>query len=118
MKRMDDEGAGHRHARLQSLVLQELRSLFRDDVDDPSLASVRVQAAVLSVDYRHVRAHYGTLAGAPPRATVAHALERASRFLRARLAEALDLKRAPDLSFVYDGELVGGGDEEDPPCSG
>jgi ribosome-binding factor A len=34
---------------------------------------------------------------------VRRALERASPFLRARLAKAIEMKRVPDLGFVFDG---------------
>ena len=103
MKR-DEEGAGHRHLRVQSLVLEELEALLRDDVSDPDLFDVRVVAVVLSVDYRHARVHF-ILSGASsvdPRP--AHrALVRATPFLRARLAEAVEMKRVHDLRFVFDG---------------
>lgn len=57
MRRIE-EGAGHRHLRVQSLVLDELRALLSDDVHDPALDAVRVVAVVLSVDYRHARVHF------------------------------------------------------------
>ena len=77
-------------------MLDELRGLFRDDVEDPALYGVQIAAVVLSVDYRHLRVHY-THAGAVDRA-----LERVTPFLRARLADAVDLKRVPELRFVRD----------------
>jgi ribosome-binding factor A len=102
----DDDGksAGHRHERLQGLILEELRALLRDDVSDPRLASARVTTVLLSVDYRNARVHYTCApsdAGAARRSEQAFA--RATPFLRARLADALDLKRVPDLRFVFDG---------------
>ena len=105
--RHDEEGAGHRHARLEGLILEELRALLRDDVTDPALNDVRISAVVLSVDYRHARVHF-VLLGAEQDAGGARipserALARASPFLRARLADAIDLKRVPDLRFVFDG---------------
>src|SRR6516225_4122176 len=99
--RRDDEGAGHRHLRVQSLVLEELEALLRDDVSDPDLSNVRVVAVVLSVDYRHARVHF--VVGATPLAEprlAQRALERATPFLRARLAEAVEMKRVPDVRFV------------------
>jgi ribosome-binding factor A len=119
MRRDDDSDcAGHRHARLQGLILEELRALLRDDVADPALASVRVTATVLSVDYRQARVHFATLGNRrdpdQTRAGAERALVRATSFLRARLADALDLKRVPDLRFLFDGVLA---DEEDTPCS-
>jgi ribosome-binding factor A len=59
----DSEGAGHRHARLQGLIVEELRAMLRDDVADPSLMDARIIAVVLSVDYGPARVHF-TLHGA------------------------------------------------------
>jgi ribosome-binding factor A len=103
----ENEGIGYRHARLQGLILEELRALLRDDVTDPALAEVRITAVVLSVDYRNARVHFA-LRGATDgverdRGHVERALGRATAFLRARLADAIELKRVPDLHFVFDG---------------
>lgn len=101
MRRMD-EGAGHRHERLQEVILEELRGLFRDDISDPALASVWIAALVLSVDYRHARVHYTVRADQGELRQIEARLLRAIPFLRARVGEALDLKRVPDLTFVLD----------------
>ena len=101
--RRDDEGAGHRHLRVQGLVLDELRSLLRDDVQDPALAGVRVVAVVLSVDYRHARVHFVLSESVDGAHAIGRSLERATPFLRARLADAIEMKRVPDLRFVFDG---------------
>jgi ribosome-binding factor A len=103
----EGESAGHRHARLQGLIVEELRALLRDDVSDPTLTDVRITAVVLSVDYRLARVHFAlrTVAGgaAQERGRAERALGRATPFFRARLAEAIDFKRVPDLRFVFDG---------------
>jgi len=94
--RPEQDGPTPRHQRLEQLLLDELRGLFRDDVEDPSLQGLQIAAVVLSVDYRHLRVHY-THTGKADRA-----LERVTPFLRARLADAVDLKRVPELRFVRD----------------
>lgn len=96
MKR-EEESAGHRHARLQGLIFEELRALMRDDISDPALSEVRIVAVVLSADYRSARVHYTA------RACVDRSLVRAAPYLRARLAESIEMKRTPDLRFVFDG---------------
>jgi len=102
--RRDEEGAGHRHLRVQSLLLDELRALLRDDVADPSLADVHIAAVVLSVDYRNARVHFVVRGAASIDAhAVGRALQRATPFLRARVAEAVEMKRVPELRFVFDG---------------
>lgn len=110
-----EEGAGHRHLRLQSLIFEELRALLRDDVTDPSLTSVTITAVVLSVDYRHARVHFAIGHTTEPegqRAIVERALARAAPFLRARLADEIDLKRVPDLRFVFDAVAIDDGGED------
>ena len=94
--RPEQDGPTPRHQRLEQLLLDELRGLFRDDVEDPSLQGLQIAAVVLSVDYRHLRVYY-THTGKADRA-----LERVTPFLRARLADAVDLKRVPELRFVRD----------------
>ena len=101
--RRDEEGAGHRHERVQGLILEELRALLRDEVSDPALVAVRITAVVLSVDYRHARIHYALASREGSRGAVERALARATPFLRARLADAIETKRVPELRFVFDG---------------
>jgi ribosome-binding factor A len=119
--RREEEAAGHRHERLQGLIQEELRALLRDDVSDPALAGVRITAVVLSVDYRQARVHFISIAAADStlaeRARCERALVRATAFLRARLADAIDLKRVPDLRFLFDGVSTPDDDEEEMPCS-
>jgi ribosome-binding factor A len=101
----DEEHAGHRHARLTQLIHEELEALLRDEVADPRLEGARVSAVELSVDYRSARVRFVLGDWSPTAAALAQAergLERASAFLRARLGEALDLKRVPELRFIYD----------------
>lgn len=113
--RREEEGAGYRHERVQGLILEELRALMRDDVSDPTLADVRISAVVLSVDYHHARVHFTLAAGIEQRRTVEQALGRVTPFLRARLADGVDLKRVPDLRFVFDGVALSNDGET--PCS-
>jgi ribosome-binding factor A len=116
---------------VQSLVLEELRALLRDDVSDPALADVQVVGVVLSVDYRNAKVHFvlsgsragshrsdGTSPASPGRGRdlVEHALARATPFLRARLADSIEMKRVPDLHFVWGG-VASSADEGGTPSS-
>lgn len=115
--RREDEGAGHRHLRLQELVLEELRSLLRDDISDPALEGARITAVVLSADYRAARVHFVLVEeGDGLRSRAERGFSRASSFLRRRLADAIDVKRVPELRFVFDG--VAAEDAPEVHCSG
>jgi ribosome-binding factor A len=117
--KQDREGAGHRHGRLERLILEELRALLREDVSDPALMSARITSLVLSVDYRHARVHFALCGGdsfdaGRERSRIENAFVRATPFLRAQLADAIDLKRVPDLRFVFDGVVLP--DDTEGPC--
>jgi ribosome-binding factor A len=117
--KQDREGAGYRHGRLERLIFEELRALLREDVTDPALVDARITSLVLSVDYRHARVHFALRGGGTSvnvdreQSHVERAFERATPFLRARLADAIEMKRLPDLRFVFDGLLP---DDTEGPC--
>lgn len=97
----DVQAAGHRHARLQQIIREELDALLRTEMSDPGIEGVRVVAAELSVDYRSVRVRF--IVPDEARAERAeHALLHAGTYIRRRLVEALDLKRIPTLRFIFD----------------
>ena len=107
MKRREERGGGaeHRHQRVEGAILEELRSIVRDDVTDPELEGVRLTAIVLAPDSKMARVHFAVPRGRP-RTAVERAFERASGFLRGRLAEGVELKRTPELRFVYEAEIT------------
>ncbi|MBI5545632.1 MAG: ribosome-binding factor A [Deltaproteobacteria bacterium] len=96
-----------RRVRGERLLLEELRTLLRDAVD-PELEGVRPLTLELSPDGGHARVPY--VVDAPQltdesamRRTSSRALERASGFLRARLASNLELRKVPTLGFQFVG---------------
>jgi ribosome-binding factor A len=93
------EAAGHRHARLQQILHEELSSILRDEVGDPRLDDVSLTSVVLSVDYRNARVMY---VGDGEREGIERALAKAAPFMRSRLVESLDMKQVPQLRFVFD----------------
>jgi ribosome-binding factor A len=116
----DRESAGHRHERLQRLMLEDVRALLRDDVADPALVDARITSLVLSADYRHARVHFALRGAAGvdaerERQRAERAFERATPFLRAQLADTIEIKRVPDLRFVFDGVVLSD-DIEKPPA--
>jgi ribosome-binding factor A len=94
----------HRHQRLETSILEELRSILRDDITDPELEGVRLVAIVLAADSKLARVHFAVPRGRP-RTAVERSFTRAVGFLRARLAEGVELKRTPDLRFIYESEI-------------
>lgn len=102
-----EEGAGHRQARLEHILLNELQSVLTDEAADPKLEGIKLLAVHLSADGGHARVAYAVLSALSDeqrfgRASL-QALARARGFLRARLSQQLDLKKTPNLSFTFVG---------------
>lgn len=101
----DLQAAGHRHERLSRILREEIAAVMRDELADPRLDGVRITFVELSVDYKNARVGFVGPAADIPRAErerLERLLERATPFLRRRLADAVDLKHAPALRFAWD----------------
>jgi ribosome-binding factor A len=109
----EPEAAGHRHERLSRLLREEIEAVVRDELADPRLEGVRITTVELSVDYKNARVGFIEAAGVErhERERLERLLERATPFLRRRLADALDLKQVPLLRFAWDAYAAAAPDE-------
>lgn len=103
-----EEAAGHRHARLEHILIVELQTRITG-ATDPLLDGVTVIAINLSHDAGHARVAFAVIGElCDERALHQRAktgLLRATGFLRARLGEQLNLKKLPSLSFTFVGVI-------------
>lgn len=112
----DVQAAGHRHERLSRILREEIAAVMRDELADPRLEGVRLTFVELSVDYKNARIGFvGPVAEASraERERLERLLERATPFLRRRLADAVDLKHAPALRFAWDNYAAAAPGERD-----
>lgn len=90
--------SGLRGQRLEQLFREELNSILDTEINDPRLEGTHVTSVELTRDGARARVWiHSRDAG-----DAARALERATNFLRARLCDALPLKRTPELRFALD----------------
>jgi len=94
--------SGIRVPRLEVLFREELNFLFDGEINDARLSGVRITRVELSRDGSRARVWFDSCEPHVSREELESALQRASGFLRSRLAEALPLKRTPELSFRCD----------------
>ena len=99
------ENPSARHLRVQSTLFQEVSLLFRGGLSDPRLEGVSLSSFELSPDGRLVRIGYTLTPESAASGTraVQESLERASGYMRSQLALHLDMKRVPQLRFIYIG---------------
>lgn len=100
--------AGIRGLRLEEIFREELNSILSNEIGDGSLEGARVTMVELSPDGARARIWVAAPSTSPDRQArdLESAFARAGGFLRARLCEALPLKRMPELRFRYDPAAV------------
>ena len=99
-----DAGPSQRQLRAGELVRHALAEIVREEeIADPSVSgvSVTVTEVRMSPDLRHAVCFVEPLGGGHA-GEVVDGLNRTAKFLRGRLARAVELKFIPDLKFVHD----------------
>ena len=97
---------GFRRAdRVDELLKQEIARVVRVEVKDPRVGFATVMDVSSSRDLRHARVYVSVMGTEEEKQATMDALRGASGFIRARIGEALTLKRLPDLRFELDRTL-------------
>jgi len=91
-----------RNLRVASEMQRVLNELLMTAVKDPRLAGVSVTEVEVSGDLGVATVFYSTLGVDHADEEVEAAFDKARGFLRSRVAQALDLRRAPELRFRLD----------------
>jgi len=93
-----------RTQRLGEQIRRELSVLVQNEVKDPRVSMVSFTAIKLSRDLSHATV-YCTLMNKDDKTETIQALNRASGFLRKKLAAEINARIVPALKFVYDESL-------------
>ena len=96
-----------RSQRLGEQIRRELSTLVINEVKDPRVAMVSFTAIKLSRDLSHATI-YCTVMDKEDKAETIEALNRASGFLRKKLAAEINARIVPALKFIYDESLERG----------
>lgn len=101
-RRADGEQAHVRHVRLGELIREEIDFLLDTEIEDRRLEGARVTAVELARDGSRARIWFTLRDPSVTEEVGERAMQGARGFLRARLCDALSLKRVPELSFRLD----------------
>ena len=99
--------ANYRRGRINDEVQKELASILRD-VKDPRVsgAFVSVTAVDVTPDLKYAKIYYSSLMG--DKKEVANGLKAASGYIRSQIAQRLNLRITPELTFILDDSVAHG----------
>jgi ribosome-binding factor A len=97
-----------RTERVAEEVRAEIARLLREEITDPRIRLVTLTRVDVAPDLARADVFWSMVEaeGGPALDDTERALERASGFVRHRLAEALPLRRAPSVHFHHDPSLA------------
>ncbi len=96
---------GRRLLKVNEAVREVLSSAIAEGLKDPRIGFVTVTSVQTSADLRHAKVFVSVLGGEREREETLAGLRSSHGYLQERVAEAVRLKRTPQLEFVYDGSV-------------
>jgi ribosome-binding factor A len=93
-----------RRKKLGSLIQREIASLIIREIKDPRLDGVSITDVLLSDDMSEAKVFFFVHRDMDVRG-VLKAFHSAKGFLRAELSHLIEIRRIPDLTFIYDDSL-------------
>ena len=99
--------ANYRRGRINDEVQRELASILRD-VKDPRVsgAFVSISAVDVTPDLKYAKIYYSALQG--DKKELAKGLRAASGYIRSQIAQRLNLRMTPELTFILDDSVAHG----------
>ncbi len=93
---------GSRASRVGDQIRAELAELLAREVHDPGIGFLTITRVKVSPDLQQARVFYTTLGDDTARKDSARALQRATPFLKRHVGRRLQLKRVPELTWMFD----------------
>ncbi len=99
-----------RMEKVNAEVQKNLSEILNDDLRNPLLDDcvLTVCSVKVSPDFSTARAYVSALNTKESHEVIINELKKSASFIKKRLAEKLNFKRTPDLTFVYDNSLEEG----------
>lgn len=92
----------HRPDRVAESLRHLVAAFLQTEARDPRLGFVTVTAVEVSRDLQHATIRVSVMGAEEDRESTMEALQSAKGFVRRRVAQAMSMRHAPELSFVLD----------------
>lgn len=97
--------------RLNNAFVEKISEIIHNDVKDTDINLVTITDARITNDLSFAKIYFTTMND--DKKKVLNALNKASGFIRSKLCEKIEIRKMPELSFVYDKSIDYGKKIED-----
>ena len=95
-----------RTARLAEQIRAQASDILSRQVHDPGVGFITLTRVQVTADLQLARLYYTRMGDAAARRVTERALGRVTPFLRRQLGQRLQLRRVPELQFVFDQSIA------------
>ena len=97
--------------RLNTAFVEKISEIIHDEVKDSDVKMVTITDAKITNDLSFAKVYFTTMDN--DRKKVLNALNKASGFIRSKLCEKIEIRKMPEIIFVYDESIEYGKKIED-----
>lgn len=90
--------------RLASSFVEEISKILREEVKDPDISFVTITSCNISSDLSYAKV-YCTCLNDEKRNEILKDLNKASGFIRKELCNRVEIRKMPEITFVYDDSI-------------
>lgn len=91
----------NRSERIQSIIAKNISEILQFEVKNKNVGLVSVTEVRVSSDFSYAKVYVSFIGAKNPQVNL-EALNAAKGFVRSSLASKLDIRKVPELTFVYD----------------
>ena len=97
--------------RLNNAFVEKISEIIHEEIKDNDIRMVTITDAKITNDLSYAKIYFTTLDD--DRKKVTMALNKASNFIRSKLCEKIEIRKMPEINFVYDESIDYGKKIED-----
>ncbi len=94
-------------ARLGNVFVKEISAILATEIKDQNINFVTITAAEITSDLSYAKVYFTVLDDSKKETTL-KALNNASGFIRRALCNRIELRKMPEISFIYDESIAYG----------
>lgn len=90
--------------RLQNEFVEKISKIIKEEVKDQTIDFVTITSTRISSDLSYAKVYF-TCLNLDKKNDIEKALNKASKFIEIKLSNIVDIRKMPELSFVYDDSI-------------
>ncbi len=90
--------------RLSHMFTEEISKIIKEEVKDPDISFVTITSSSISSDLSYAKVYFTTY-NENKKEQILTSLNKASGFIRKELCDRIEIRKMPEITFIYDNSI-------------